>query len=484
MIPAPAEAARNTRNAAERMNKIFLIGSAGFTKEIEDSLMGKDVSTLRFRSVNSIKHRREDTPDLIIIERSQSKEASFREFLNSYKATPKIVITDKPALTGISPWMKTGLIHPLPSRAPKELEFAMKRILHEKHLVSENHILKTRLAGMKKELDFFEEVSKTLTSSLELNAVLSTIMKKTKNLVRAEACSIFLLDEETGDLVFERTTGKKESRKKIRKDRLKLGEGIAGWVAQERVPVIVPDVSKDPRFNPRTELEKDFRTKSIMCVPIQNKGNILGVLEIMNKLNNEPFTKDDLALILRIVDHAAIAIERSALYQKMAELSVTDDLTKLFNTRYLNRTLEIELTRATRHHTSLSLIFMDVDHFKNINDNYGHLVGSKLLVEMGQLLLRSLRTVDIVARYGGDEFVMVLPQTSPKNAIQIAERMRKSIEHNVFMKKDGYSFKVTASFGVASYPESAKSKDELLKLADEAMYRVKNQTRNGVYAIV
>ncbi|NJD56495.1 MAG: sensor domain-containing diguanylate cyclase [Nitrospirae bacterium] len=466
------------------MIKIFLIGSAGFTREIEDNLMGKGASTQRFRSVNSIKHRQEDAPDLLIIERSQSREPSFREFLNRYRETPKIVITDGPALAGMAPWMKTDLMHPLLTRSPRELEFAMKRILHEKHLAAENRILKTGLAGMKKELDFFEEVNRTLTSSLELGAVLRTIMKKTKTLVQAEACSILLIDEETGDLVFEKTTGKKETKKKIRRERLKIGEGIAGWVAREHVPVIVPDVSKDPRFNPRIDMETDFKTKSIMCVPIQNKGNILGVLEIVNKTNNEPFTKDDLALILRIVDHAAIAIERSSLYQKMAEMSVTDDLTKLFNTRYLNRTLEIELTRATRHHTSLSLIFMDVDHFKNINDNYGHLVGSKLLVEMGQLLLKSLRTVDIVARYGGDEFVMVLPQTSPKNALQIAERIRRSIEHNVFMKKDGYSFKVTASFGVASYPESAKSKDELMKLADEAMYRVKNQTRNGVYAIV
>jgi diguanylate cyclase (GGDEF)-like protein len=103
---------------------------------------------------------------------------------------------------------------------------------------------------------------------------------------------------------------------------------------------------------------------------------------------------------------------------------------------------------------------------------------------MGQLLIKCLRTIDIVARYGGDEFVIVLPQTPPGNARQIAERIRKSIEHNVFLKKDGYSLKMTASFGVASYPESAKSKDDLLRLADEAMYRVKYQTRNGVYAIV
>jgi diguanylate cyclase (GGDEF)-like protein len=309
-------------------------------------------------------------------------------------------------------------------------------------------------------------------------------MKKVKNLIKAESCAILLRDEETGDLVSEKTAGKKEGRKKIGKERIRPGEGIAGWVARERVPVIVPDVSKDPRFNSLKDAKTGFRTRSIMCVPIQNKDNILGVLEIVNKTNDEPFTKDDLALILRIVDHAAIAIERSTLYQKMAELSVTDDLTKLFNTRYLNRTLEMEIARAARHHTSLSLIFMDVDYFKHINDNYGHLVGSKLLVEIGQLLLKNLRTVDIVARYGGDEFVMVLPQTTPKNAIQIAERIRKGVERNVFLKKDGYSFKITASFGIASYPERAKSKDDLLKLADEAMYRVKNQTRNGVYAIV
>ena len=466
------------------MNRVLFIGKSGFRKDIEALLAEKGASISRFESISSMRKRDEEAHDLVVIEKEQSRDPSFREFMLRFRDVPKIVLSEGNSFSGFSPWLKNELACPLLSPSVKEFELAAKHVLRLGELISENIEANRRLTDMKKEMDFFEEVSKTLTSTVELNEVLGTIMKKAKKLIRAEAWSILLLDEDTGELVFEKTAGKKENRKKMSKERLKLGEGIAGWVAQEKMPVVVPDVSKDPRFSSRIDKETDFRTKSIMCVPIQNKGTILGVLEVVNTTNDEPFTREDLDLMLRIVDHAAIAIERSTLYQKMAELSVTDDLTKLFNTRYLNRTLEIELTRATRHHTSLSLIFMDVDHFKLINDNYGHLVGSKLLVEMGQLLLKSLRTVDIVARYGGDEFVMVLPQTAPKHALQIAERIRRSIEHNVFLKKDGYSFKVTASFGVASYSERAKSQEELLKLADEAMYRVKNQTRNGVYAIV
>lgn len=466
------------------MIKIFYIGRDFSGKEKENLISAKDRNIFNFKSIKNLLYRPEDRPDLIIVEKNQCSESSFREFITKFRDTPKIVFSATYSFRGFGSWLRHPLTYPINNPSARELDFLINRALREKKLVEENIILKNKATNLARELDFFDGVSKTLTSSLDLNGILTTIMKKAKNLIKAESWSMLLLDEETGELVFEKTAGNKDNKQKTKKVRLKIGEGIAGWVAQEGIPVVVPDVSIDKRFFSKIEKEPGSKTKSLMCVPIKSKGSILGVLEILNKTTDEPFTKDDLDLMMRLVDHAAIAIERASLYQKMAELSITDDLTKLFNTRYLNRTLEIEITRSKRYRSSLSLIFMDIDHFKLINDNYGHLVGSKLLVEMGQLLIKSLRTIDIVARYGGDEFVIVLPQTSPASATQIAERIRRSIEHNVFLKREGYSLTMTASFGVASYPESAKSKEDLLRLADEAMYRVKYQTRNGVYAIV
>jgi diguanylate cyclase (GGDEF)-like protein len=464
------------------MPEIFLIGKNVLKREYKDVLTSKGHKIKSFDSLDTAMPRLKEDPDLLIILQGDYTERSFREFIELSKDIPKIVISDTHRV--LRSWIKEPFTHPIWSPGAKEISYFIEKSLKERECLLENKRLRSDTSFLKRELDFCDEVSNALVSCIDLSDTLNIIMKKAKEMTKAEGWSVFLIDNETGELISDMTEDKKT--KEVQKFRIGIGEGIAGWVAKEGVPVIVPDVSRDKRFIRRIDRAANLRnkTRSILCVPVKSCGKLIGVIEVFNKTTGEIFTNDDMNQLVKLVDQAAIFIERALLHQKVEDLSITDDLTKLFNQRYLHRTIEMEIQRSLRYQTSVSIIFMDVDYFKQINDNYGHLVGSKVLVEMGQLLIKNLRIVDIVVRYGGDEFVIILPHTSPVAAAQVAERIRKAVERNAFLKEEGYSLKTTASFGVASYPENARSKEELLRLADEAMYKVKYRTRNGVYALV
>jgi diguanylate cyclase (GGDEF)-like protein len=209
----------------------------------------------------------------------------------------------------------------------------------------------------------------------------------------------------------------------------------------------------------------------------------LGVIELINCVGPEGvFSQRDLALLEALADYAAIAIENARHVQRIHELTITDDCTSLYNARHLNFMLDTEIYRSHRYAFEFSLIFIDLDHFKNINDTYGHLMGSKLLAEIGEAVKEKCRMIDLAFRYGGDEFVVLLPQTSKENATGVARRLHKLIREAVWLKEPGLNVSITASVGVASYPTDSRTKAELLHLADEAMYFVKNTTRDSVAA--
>ena len=223
-----------------------------------------------------------------------------------------------------------------------------------------------------------------------------------------------------------------------------------------------------------------METRSIVAVPVRFRDHCLGVIELVNCVGVEGFNDRDLALLEALADFAAIALENARHVQRIHELTITDDCTSLFNARHLNFILETEIYRSQRYGYEFSLVFLDLDHFKSVNDTHGHLSGSKLLAEIGQVLRDKCRLIDFAFRYGGDEFVILLPQTSKENACAVARRLHSLIRETSWLTSEGLDVHITTSAGVASYPTDAKTKAELLHLADEAMYLVKNSTRDSV----
>lgn len=363
-----------------------------------------------------------------------------------------------------------------------DVRHALWQINSTQKVLTENRELRDFVARASRELSFFIDVGKSLTSTSESEQILDIIVGKIQRMIKAEGWTIFLCDDERRELttVLVKKWGRRSSRKKRA---VPAEKGIAGRVFQSGEPLNVADVNADAAFDREVDAPNGVKVRSVMAVPIRTGGNTIGVLEVVNRRDGLPFDDKDLKLVLDLVDQAAIAIERARIYQRMAEMVVTDDLTKLFNLRYLNRTIDIEMERSRRYGTSLSVIFMDIDFFKEVNDTHGHLMGSKVLAEIARLLISNLRTVDIVSRYGGDEFVVVLPQTPISAGLMIAERLRNAIANHVFLRDDGISIRISASFGVASFPEHAETREDILSLADKAMYGAKRKTRNCIFTI-
>ena len=330
------------------------------------------------------------------------------------------------------------------------------------------------------EVAVFQELGKALTSSLQLDQVLRTIMEKIDEFLRPDNWSLLLLDEARQELYFELAVGK--ASQALKDVRVKVGQGIAGWVAQHGETVVVPDTSKDTRFFSKVDEKTKTETQSIVAVPVRFRDTCLGVIELINCIGPDGFDPRDLKLLEALSDFAAIALENARHVKRIHELTITDDCTSLYNARHMGFILETEIYRSQRYNYEFSLIFIDLDHFKQVNDTQGHLIGSRLLADIGNALKQHCRLIDFAFRYGGDEFVLLLPQTSKDNALNVARRLHTLIRENKWLASDGLDIHVTASMGVAAYPADSRTKEGLLHLADEAMYLVKNTNRDSVAA--
>jgi diguanylate cyclase (GGDEF)-like protein len=293
--------------------------------------------------------------------------------------------------------------------------------------------------------------------------------------VPGEAAALLLIDRAGRELVFRASRTIQPG--VIDGLRLPIDRGVAGWVARNRQAVRLDDVASDPRHYAGVGEQTGLAPRTMICVPLVSKDTLRGVIQVLNKVDGTTFTEAELGLAQTLADHAAIAIENASLYRQAYLASITDDLTGLGNTRQFHRSLAEAMARGK----PVSLIVLDLDHFKAVVDRYGHLAGSRAIAQVGRLIGRLMRPGDIAARFGGDEFVVVLPDTGAEEALGTAEAIRKAIEACQELEGESVDLsRVTASVGLACYPTHAADAEGLFRRADDAMYAAKRAGRNRV----
>ncbi|MBI5196404.1 MAG: diguanylate cyclase [Nitrospirae bacterium] len=344
----------------------------------------------------------------------------------------------------------------------------------------ENNILRLAIHGKRDEmLDSITDSAEAIASVTEWGRLMETIMEKSTQILKAEQGSLMLLNYATLELLVEAKKGIDNILAK--KIKIKKGEGIAGKVFETGKPMLVQDVESDPRLNQKNKPR--YKTKSFLSVPLKIEDRVTGVLNISDKIMGGVFNENDLRLLQPLVTNAAIAIERNLLYKQSEELkklSITDPLTGALNRRFLDQRLTEEISRFNRYKQPFSLFMLDIDRFKKYNDTYGHIATDKVLKFLATTITTTLRSMDIAARFGGDEFMVLLPQTQKVDAIYIAERLREQIELSpILQDAELPPNKLTISIGLITCPDDAAADiPVLLEKVDQALYLAKKSGGN------
>jgi diguanylate cyclase (GGDEF)-like protein len=326
------------------------------------------------------------------------------------------------------------------------------------------------------DLHVFHRLARSLTSSLDLDTILRTILEYMERTIEAEFWTLLMLDDSRQELYYALASGGEQAQ--LRDLRVKKGEGVAGWVLEHGETLIVPEAAGDPRVSePGTA--KPRKVSSVIALPLRGRTGTQGAIEIFNP-RAEQMTDYTIAFLHILADHAAIAIENARDVARIQQLTITDDTTGLFNVRHLYKVLEKELEHATRKKVPVSIAFLDLDRFKLVNDAHGHLVGSELLARAGQRLQELSRERDMCFRYGGDEFVILMPATDATAALKQASTLHGELMTTRFEMKRGLKLNVSASIGLATAPEDGTALHAVIGAADARMYAVKSNGRGRV----
>ena len=340
----------------------------------------------------------------------------------------------------------------------------------EKHR-AQNDSLKKKLARYLA----LKDVTELFSGSLSLDDTIKFIIERGHQLIsKAERTLFYLVDSHNQELVLKDSSQPTH----FSKIKYKKGDVFDKWVLRQKQPLVVLDADKDFRFSPEETRTREFPFKSLISYPLIAEKRILGLVH-MDSRKPDSFTPDDLRLLGIISDLGAVAIENAMLYQKTNELAIKDSLTDLFVQRYFKERIDAELERAHLGNYSIALLMCDIDHFKDYNDKYGHTAGDILLKRLADILNSSINAGDLISRYGGEEFAILLFETNRKEALDIAEKIRQKIESEKFWLRREET-RATISIGIATFPVDAKIKNELIEAADRNLYKAKREGRNRV----
>jgi diguanylate cyclase (GGDEF)-like protein len=322
-----------------------------------------------------------------------------------------------------------------------------------------------------------QEITSLINGGRAQDTIFESVLDCALQMLHAQA--VFLITVEGRKVrKYARRTSHEGQFHNLERYEIESQSGISRWVMLEGQPLHVPDVGMDPRFRPETDSLPGLATTACLAAPLKVRDTTMGVLVAVNRLDSSPFEVRHLRVLSLLANHTAIAIENGKLFRRAEQLAVTDDLTQVYNFRFLKMALRREVKRAARFGQNFSLMMLDVDNLKAYNDRHGHLRGSEVLKLIAQTLVREARAIDLVAKFGGDEFVIILPQTPREGACVLAERINQAVEQKPFPLVDAGM--ITISVGVATFPENGSTAGELLEAADMALYAAKQSGKNQV----
>lgn len=361
----------------------------------------------------------------------------------------------------------------------RELDTTQRELSLKTEVARQSEVIRQtnqELQSRIKYLSLLYDIGNSINSIIEPDQLYQSLVRIVSDELGFEEFAILILDANSEALEVRACHGFPDD--SIKTVKFRLGEGISGIVAQTGKRQLIRDTAKDPRY---LHYKGQHQTDgSFLCLPLKVKGQVLGIFNLFRPKRNG-FSAHEIRLLSAIANQAAVAIENAMLFNNARQLSVTDELTGVANRRHFKNMLELEKKRTQRFGKPMSILMADIDHFKKYNDSYGHLQGDVVLKRVAAILQNNIREVDLIARFGGEEFIVLLTNINGEKALEVAEKLREKVFLENFPGEEVLpNGKLTISVGCACAPDDTEDMDELENLADIALYEAKRTGKNRV----